>query len=42
MFKKPALLIPYPHATDNHQYYNAKAYIEQTGSGVLVDQKDYL
>ena len=26
--KLPALLIPYPHATENHQFYNAKALLD--------------
>lgn len=31
----PAVLIPYPHAADNHQAANA-AYFEQQGGGVVV------
>lgn len=31
----PAILIPYPHAADNHQAANA-AYFEQQGGGVVV------
>lgn len=31
----PAILIPYPHAADNHQWANA-AYFEQQGGGVVV------
>ncbi len=31
----PAILIPYPHAADNHQWANAK-YFEQQGGGVVV------
>lgn len=31
----PAILIPYPHAADNHQQANA-AYFEQQGGGVVV------
>ena len=31
----PAVLIPYPHAADNHQWANA-AYFEQQGGGVVV------
>lgn len=33
----PAVLIPYPYATDNHQYYNALA-LAQTGAALLVEQ----
>jgi UDP-N-acetylglucosamine--N-acetylmuramyl-(pentapeptide) pyrophosphoryl-undecaprenol N-acetylglucosamine transferase len=31
----PAVLIPYPHAADNHQWANA-AYFEQQGGGIVV------
>lgn len=34
---RPALLVPLPIATDNHQYYNAQA-IEDTGAGWVVTQ----
>ena len=34
----PALLVPYPHAADNHQFYNARAF-EQTGAAHLIEQK---
>jgi UDP-N-acetylglucosamine--N-acetylmuramyl-(pentapeptide) pyrophosphoryl-undecaprenol N-acetylglucosamine transferase len=37
---KPALLVPLPIATDNHQYYNAQA-IEDTGAGWVVTQKAF-
>ncbi|MSU47359.1 MAG: hypothetical protein EXS42_09640 [Lacunisphaera sp.] len=33
--KTPAILIPYPHAADNHQWANA-TYFEQQGGGVVV------
>jgi UDP-N-acetylglucosamine--N-acetylmuramyl-(pentapeptide) pyrophosphoryl-undecaprenol N-acetylglucosamine transferase len=33
----PALLIPYPHATDNHQYHNARALVD-SGAARLLDQ----
>ncbi len=35
----PALLIPFPHASDNHQFHNACAF-ESTGAGVLIEQSD--
>ncbi len=35
----PAVLVPYPAATDNHQYFNARAYAE-TGAARLLEQKD--
>ncbi len=34
---RPALLVPLPIATDNHQYFNAQA-IEDTGAGWVVTQ----
>ena len=35
----PALLVPYPTAADNHQFYNAQAF-EATGAARLLEQKD--
>lgn len=34
----PSVLIPYPAATDNHQYHNARAF-ERTGAALLLEQK---
>jgi UDP-N-acetylglucosamine--N-acetylmuramyl-(pentapeptide) pyrophosphoryl-undecaprenol N-acetylglucosamine transferase len=34
----PAVLIPFPAAADDHQFYNAQAYV-QAGAAVSVDQK---
>lgn len=34
----PAVLIPFPAATDNHQFHNARAF-EQTGAALLLDQQ---
>jgi UDP-N-acetylglucosamine--N-acetylmuramyl-(pentapeptide) pyrophosphoryl-undecaprenol N-acetylglucosamine transferase len=34
---RPAILVPLPQATDNHQYYNAQA-IEDVGAGWVVTQ----
>ncbi len=34
----PALLVPYPAATDNHQFHNARAF-EETGAARLLEQK---
>jgi UDP-N-acetylglucosamine--N-acetylmuramyl-(pentapeptide) pyrophosphoryl-undecaprenol N-acetylglucosamine transferase len=34
----PAILVPYPAATDNHQYHNAAA-LERTGAALLMEQK---
>jgi UDP-N-acetylglucosamine--N-acetylmuramyl-(pentapeptide) pyrophosphoryl-undecaprenol N-acetylglucosamine transferase len=33
----PAVLVPYPAATDNHQFYNARAF-EETGAARLLEQ----
>jgi UDP-N-acetylglucosamine--N-acetylmuramyl-(pentapeptide) pyrophosphoryl-undecaprenol N-acetylglucosamine transferase len=35
----PALLIPYPDAADNHQYFNAQAWVE-TGAARMLEQRD--
>lgn len=35
----PSLLIPFPHAADNHQYHNARAFVA-TGAAQLLEQKD--
>lgn len=34
----PAVLIPYPAAVDDHQFYNARAF-EQSGAAIMLDQK---
>lgn len=36
---KPAILVPYPHAVDNHQWFNAQFLVE-SGAAKIVDQKD--
>ncbi|MGR3220549.1 MAG: undecaprenyldiphospho-muramoylpentapeptide beta-N-acetylglucosaminyltransferase [Candidatus Anammoxibacter sp.] len=36
----PAILIPYPFAADNHQYYNALE-LSKHGAAYLVDQEDF-
>lgn len=33
----PAVLLPYPNATDNHQFFNAQA-LQQTGAAYLLQQ----
>jgi len=33
----PSILIPYPHAAENHQYYNALAFVE-TGAALMFEQ----
>jgi UDP-N-acetylglucosamine--N-acetylmuramyl-(pentapeptide) pyrophosphoryl-undecaprenol N-acetylglucosamine transferase len=35
----PSVLIPFPHAANNHQFHNACAF-ESTGAAVLIEQKD--
>jgi UDP-N-acetylglucosamine--N-acetylmuramyl-(pentapeptide) pyrophosphoryl-undecaprenol N-acetylglucosamine transferase len=35
----PALLVPYPAAADNHQFFNAAAF-EKTGAARLLEQKN--
>lgn len=35
----PAILIPYPTAADNHQYYNARAFTD-TGAALLIEQRN--
>jgi UDP-N-acetylglucosamine--N-acetylmuramyl-(pentapeptide) pyrophosphoryl-undecaprenol N-acetylglucosamine transferase len=36
---KPAIFIPFPHATDDHQLRNAQA-LERAGAAVLIAEKD--
>jgi len=40
LFGKPAVLIPYPYAAENHQFDNAETYVKG-GAGVLVLNKDF-
>jgi len=35
----PAIVVPYPHAADNHQWANA-VYFAREGGGIVVDQED--
>ena len=39
MMRKPAILIPSPNVTDNHQYKNAKV-LADAGAAVLIEEKD--
>ena len=39
--QKPAILIPYPHAIDDHQYYNALV-LEQFGAALIINEKDII
>ena len=36
---KPSILIPFPHATENHQYYNALE-IERRGGARIINDSD--
>ncbi|MBU1069659.1 undecaprenyldiphospho-muramoylpentapeptide beta-N-acetylglucosaminyltransferase [Myxococcota bacterium] len=36
---RPAIFIPYPHATDNHQEHNARSLV-QTGAAILLLEAD--
>lgn len=36
--KKPAMLIPYPKATGNHQYHNAKS-VAENGAAILAEEQ---
>jgi undecaprenyldiphospho-muramoylpentapeptide beta-N-acetylglucosaminyltransferase len=36
---KPAVLVPYPYATDNHQMYNAKE-AAQSGNFAVIEEKE--
>ncbi|HOJ49330.1 MAG TPA: UDP-N-acetylglucosamine--N-acetylmuramyl-(pentapeptide) pyrophosphoryl-undecaprenol N-acetylglucosamine transferase [Spirochaetota bacterium] len=38
-FQKPTIFIPYPYATENHQFYNAKFALENI-NGIIIDEKD--
>ncbi len=39
LFGVPAVFIPFPYASDNHQYHNAKE-IEELGGAYLIEQKE--
>ena len=38
-YQKPAVLIPYPHAKDNHQVLNAKAFCD-SAQGIMIEEPD--
>ncbi len=38
-FKIPALLVPYPFAKDNHQFYNAKA-VSERGAFIMLEEEN--
>jgi UDP-N-acetylglucosamine--N-acetylmuramyl-(pentapeptide) pyrophosphoryl-undecaprenol N-acetylglucosamine transferase len=35
----PAVLVPYPHAADNHQWFNARALVD-AGAALLLEQRE--
>lgn len=39
-FQLPALLIPYPFATDNHQVKNGRYFVDTVQGGTLLEEKD--
>lgn len=39
LVKKPCVLIPYPHAAGNHQYYNARSFCEEISVPTLLLQE---
>jgi len=38
LFKKPAILVPYPFAADNHQHENA-VHLEKKGAAIIIPQE---
>jgi UDP-N-acetylglucosamine--N-acetylmuramyl-(pentapeptide) pyrophosphoryl-undecaprenol N-acetylglucosamine transferase len=36
---KPAIIVPYPYATDNHQYWNAKE-LEEHDKVIIIEEKN--
>ena len=38
LFGIPAILIPYPHAAANHQFYNGKL-LSDNGAGIIIEEK---
>ena len=39
--KKPSILVPFPYAADNHQYFNAKLF-EDAGLSLLIEESNSL
>ncbi|HHU53370.1 MAG TPA: undecaprenyldiphospho-muramoylpentapeptide beta-N-acetylglucosaminyltransferase [Clostridiaceae bacterium] len=37
---KPAIFIPYVHAADNHQFFNAQSFVKRKAAG-LIEEKDF-
>ena len=36
---RAAVMVPYPYAAENHQFFNAKAMVD-CGAGIVIEQKD--
>ena len=36
---KPAIFIPYPYATENHQEYNAKVLVNANAARIILDKE---
>ena len=36
---KPSILIPFPYAAENHQFYNAKV-LEDAGLGIIINESE--
>ena len=39
--KKPSILVPFPYAADNHQYFNARLF-QNAGLSFLIEESDNL
>lgn len=39
VLQKPAILVPYPYATENHQLYNAQV-LKSEGNAEIIEEKD--
>ncbi len=39
MLGKPSILVPYPHATDNHQWHNAQTFVN-AGAAMLLEDSE--
>jgi UDP-N-acetylglucosamine--N-acetylmuramyl-(pentapeptide) pyrophosphoryl-undecaprenol N-acetylglucosamine transferase len=37
---KPSILVPYPYAAENHQYYNAMELVKNNAA-ILIEEKDF-
>ena len=37
---KPSILVPYPYAAENHQYYNAMELVKNDAA-ILIEEKDF-